>query len=188
TQPGPVRPSHARVQPLDAREVQITGGYWHHLQELNGTVVIAHALAWMERVGWIDNFDAAREGRLPADRTGREFSDSEVYKLLEAMAWEIARTAGTAGTTSTTSTAGSHASTADSLSTAGAALEEQFNAVVDRIAAAQEPDGYLNTNFGRPGQEPRYSQMEWGHELYCYGHLIQAAVARGRTHGCDTLG
>src|SRR5699024_9959712 len=165
TQPGPVQPSHARVQPLDVGEVQITGGYWHHLQELNGTVVIAHALAWMERVGWIDNFDAAREGRLPADRTGREFSDSEVYKLLEAMAWEIARTASTAST----------------------ALEEQFNAVVDRIAAAQEPDGYLNTNFGRPGQQPRYSQMEWGHELYCYGHLIQAAVARGRTHGHDTL-
>ena len=162
TRPGPVLPSHARVQPLDVQDVQITGGYWHQLQELNGTVVIDHALAWMERVGWIDNFDAAREGRLPADRTGREFSDSEVYKLLEAMAWEIARTGSTA-------------------------LEEQFNAVVDRIAGAQESDGYLNTNFGRPGQEPRYSNMEWGHELYCYGHLIQAAVARGRTHGRDAL-
>ena len=50
-----------------------------------------------------------------------------------------------------------------------------------RVAAAQEPDGYLNTNFGRPGQRPRYSDLEWGHELYCFGHLFQAAVARART-------
>src|SRR5699024_3818798 len=80
------------------------------------------------------------------------------------------------------------ASELDRTSTAARiALEEQINAAVERIAAAQEPDGYMNTNFGRPGQQPRYSQMEWGHELYCYGHLIQAAVARGRTHGQDTL-
>ena len=46
------------------------------------------------------------------------------------------------------------------------------------IAPAQEPDGYLNTVFGRPGQPPRYSDLEWGHELYNDGHLFQAAVAR----------
>ena len=50
-----------------------------------------------------------------------------------------------------------------------------------RVAAAQEADGYLNTTFGRPGQRPRYTDLEWGHELYCYGHLFQAAVARART-------
>ncbi len=53
------------------------------------------------------------------------------------------------------------------------------------IAPAQEPDGYLNTVFGRPGQPPRYSDLEWGHELYCFGHMIQAAVARARTAGSD---
>ena len=42
-------------------------------------------------------------------------------------------------------------------------------------------DGYLNTQFGRPGQRPRWSDLEWGHELYCFGHLFQAAVARART-------
>ena len=39
--------------------------------------------------------------------------------------------------------------------------------------------------FGRPGQRPRYSDLEWGHELYNYGHMLQAAVARGRTTGAD---
>ena len=47
---------------------------------------------------------------------------------------------------------------------------------MSRVAAAQEPDGYLNTMFGRPGQGARWSALQWGHELYCYGHLIQAGV------------
>ena len=99
--------------------------------------------------------------RLPEGRRGREFSDSEVYKYLEAMAWEIGRRGGAGEPTDE--------------------LEARFRAVVARVAAAQEPDGYLNTQFGRPGQRPRWSDLEWGHELYCLGHLFQAAVARVRT-------
>ncbi|HLS73229.1 MAG TPA: beta-L-arabinofuranosidase domain-containing protein, partial [Actinomycetaceae bacterium] len=156
----PVAPSTGVLRPLDLSEVQVTGGFWKDFQDLNASVMIRHAEDWMERVGWIGNFDAAVEGRLPADRKGREFADSDVYKLMEAMAWEIGRTG-------------------------DAELEARFQALVDRIEPVQEADGYLNTHFGRPGQQPRYSDMEWGHELYCFGHLIQAAVARGRTHGRD---
>ena len=97
-----------------------------------------------------------RRGPLPQGRRGREFSDSEVYKLLEAMAWEIGRDG-------------------------DSDLERRFAALVARVAAAQEPDGYLNTEFGRRGQRERWSDLEWGHELYCFGHLFQAAVARHRT-------
>ncbi|TRW47659.1 glycoside hydrolase family 127 protein [Georgenia yuyongxinii] len=158
----PVVPSTGVLRPLGLDEVRITGGFWGRFQELNATTIIDHAERWMERVGWIGNFDAAVEGRLPVDRHGREFSDSDVYKLMEAMAWEIGRTGNTT-------------------------LEARLVALVDRIAPVQEADGYLNTMFGRPGQQPRYSDLEWGHELYCYGHLFQAAVARGRTHGRDTL-
>src|SRR5699024_3840063 len=43
------------------------------------------------------------------------------------------------------------------------------------------------TLFGHPGQAPRYSDLEWGHELYSFGHLFQAAVARLRTFGEDRL-
>lgn len=160
--PSPVVPTTGALYPLSLDEVQITGGFWRDLQNLNAAVVIDHAERWMERVGWIGNFDAAREDRLPADRTGREFADSDVYKLMEAMAWEIGRTG-------------------------DARLEERFRALTARIAPVQEADGYLNTHFGRPGQAPRYSDLENGHELYCYGHLIQAAVARLRTHGQDEL-
>jgi DUF1680 family protein len=68
-----------------------------------------------------------------------------------------------------------------------AGLQEAFDSLVDRVAAAQAPDGYLNTNFGRADQAARYTDLEWGHELYCYGHLLQAATARLRTGHDDLL-
>lgn len=156
----PVQPSGGRLRPLGLDDVRIESGFLADLQGLNAAAMIDHCSSWVERAGWVDNFDAAVEGRLPQDRRGREFSDSDVYKLMEAMAWEIGRTGD------------EH-------------LEERFRSYTARIAPVQEPDGYLNTMFGRPGQAPRYSDLQWGHELYCYGHLIQAAVARARTTGVD---
>lgn len=152
----PVAPSHGALSPLGLDEVRLTGGFWADRQQVNADASLAHIEHWMEREGWIGNFDAAAAGTLGPGRGGREFSDSEVYKLLEAMAWEIGRSD-------------------------DEALEARFTALVARVAAAQEADGYLNTNFGRTGQPPRYSDLEWGHELYCFGHLFQAAVARLRT-------
>lgn len=147
----PVAPTRGRLRPLGLDEVRITGGFWARRREINATATLDHCRDWMERVGWIGNFRAAVEGRIPHDRRGREFADSDVYKLLEAMSWETEY-----------------------------AVDP---ALTESIAAAQEPDGYLNTAFGRPGQQPRYSDLEWGHELYCYGHLIQAGVAQIRTGG-----
>jgi DUF1680 family protein len=152
----PVVPSRGRLRPLAIGDVTITGGFWGRRQRVNATATLAHIEQWLEREGWIANFDLAAAGALPEGRRGREFSDSEVYKYLEAMAWEIGRTG-------------------------DPALEDRFRKVVARVAAAQEPDGYLNTKFGRPGQGDRWSDLEWGHELYCVGHLLQAAVARART-------
>ncbi|MER5455198.1 beta-L-arabinofuranosidase domain-containing protein [Micromonospora sp. NPDC002389] len=157
----PVLPVRGRLRPLDLREVRIAGGFWAERQSVNGGVTLDHIAHWLEREGWVRNFDLAVDGDLSGERRGREFSDSEIYKFLEAMAWEIGRTA-------------------------DPDLESRFRALVRRVGAAQEPDGYLNTKFGRPGQEPRWSDLEWGHELYCVGHLVQAAVARARTRpGAD---
>ena len=156
----PVEPTRGRFRPLGLDEVTITGGFLGHLQQRNHDVSLAHIEHWLEREGWLANFDAAVDGRLPQARRGREFSDSEVYKLLEALAWEFGRTR-------------------------DPDIDNRFRRIAARVLQAQEPDGYLNTNFGRPGQQPRYSDLEWGHELYCAGHLIQAGVARARTSGAD---
>jgi uncharacterized protein len=152
----PTDPTRGRLRPVGFGDVRIVGGFWADRQEVNASATLAHIEHWMDREGWIANFDVAADGGPQAGRHGREFSDSEVYKLLEAMAWEIGR-----------------AGDED--------LESRFRRLVARVAAAQEPDGYLNTRFGRPGQPARWSDLEWGHELYCLGHLFQAAVARART-------
>jgi DUF1680 family protein len=154
----PVAPTRGRLRPLGLDEVRITGGFWARRQETNANATLDHCRDWMERVGWIGNFRTAVNGRIDRDRRGREFADSDVYKLLEAMAWE----AGRSGDSS---------------------LDATIGELTDVIAPAQEPDGYLGTAFGRPGQPPRYSDLEWGHELYCYGHLIQAGVAQTRARG-----
>ena len=153
----PTVPSRGALRPLGLGEVRITGGFWADRQRVNATATLPHIEHWLEREGWLGNFDAAAAGTLTAgSRRGREFADSEVYKYLEAVAWQLGREP-------------------------DPALEERFRSVVARVAAAQEPDGYLNTNFGREGQDARWSDLEWGHELYCGGHLFQAAVARART-------
>jgi uncharacterized protein len=159
----PVAPTRGRLRPLGLDEVRITGGFWARRRHVNATATLGHCRDWMERVGWTGNFRAAAEGRIHRDRRGREFTDADVYKLLEAMAWEAAGQG------------------------AGAPLDAEVAALTEVIAPAQEPDGYLNTAFGAPGQEPRYSDLEWGHELYCYGYLVQAGVAQTRARGAGEL-
>nr|WP_231980473.1 beta-L-arabinofuranosidase domain-containing protein [Tessaracoccus coleopterorum] len=72
----------------------------------------------------------------PESRRGREFSDSDVYKLIEAMAWEVGRTG-------------------------DEALEAEIERLGALIEAVQEDDGYLNTRFDHPGLDPRYTDFEW---------------------------
>jgi len=157
----PVSPSRGALRPLGLDEVRIVGGFWGERQERNAAATLQHCYAWMTRLGWIANFDRVAAGDAFV-HAGREFSDSEIYKLLEALAWESARSG-------------------------DAWAEETFVSLSARVAAAQQSDGYLNTNFGSPAQQGRYTDLEWGHELYCAGHLIQAAVARARTRGRDAF-
>ena len=165
TRPGPVAPvvpGHSTLLPLGIDEVTLRHGFWGERQEVNATATIPHCEHWEERVGWIGNFALTAQGRVGAERHGREFVDSDVHKLLEAMSWEVGR---------------AH----------DPALEADLEALAATVASAQDEDGYLNTRFGHEGEAPRYSDLEWGHELYCYGHLIQAGVARLRTGHDDTL-
>jgi uncharacterized protein len=162
TMVGPTNPSRGALRPLGLDEVRLTGGFWADRQRLNAEVVLPHCAMWIERAGWLENMRVLAAGGPAAGRRGREFSDSELYKLLEACSWEAGRSGDAESTRVVT----------------------EWGAL---LVAGQAADGYLNTNFGRPGQADRYTDLEWGHELYCYGHLIQAGVARLRTHGSDDL-
>ncbi|PZF82990.1 glycoside hydrolase family 127 protein [Jiangella anatolica] len=158
----PVVPVRGAQRPLGQAEVRVTGGFWAGLQATNACATLEHCESWMERLGWLANFDRVAAGTSGSDRPGWSFSDSEVYKLIEAAAWEFGRTG-------------------------DAAADAMVRRLTARIAPAQDADGYLNTCYGHRGRPPRYSDLETGHELYNTGHLLQAAVARLRTTGPDEL-
>jgi hypothetical protein len=155
----PVLPSAGRSRPVPGDAVRFDGGFWAHRQSLNQRVMLDHCDTWVTRMGWLDSFAAAGRGE-PDHRQGKLFTDADVYKLIEAFAWETGREP-------------------------DPARERRIRELGRLVAAAQEPDGYLNTYFG-PRRE-RYADLAHGHELYCAGHLFQAAVARLRTHGEDEL-
>ncbi len=157
----PVAPAGSR-RGLGIGELLLDGGFWGQRQATNAAATLQHCYDWMDRLGWLANFDRVADGATAGHRPGWQFSDSEVYKLLEALAWEIGRSP-------------------------SPRLESMWGPLVQRIAAAQDEDGYLNTCYGHSGQPGRYTDLSSGHELYCFGHLFQAAVARLRCHGPDLL-
>jgi hypothetical protein len=90
------------------------------------------------------------------------FLDSDVYKWLEAVGWDLAQVP-------------------------DATLLALAGRTIDQVAEGQRADGYLDTYFqvARPGKE--FTDFQWGHELYMAGHLAQAALAWSRGLGDDRL-
>ncbi|MET0788202.1 MAG: beta-L-arabinofuranosidase domain-containing protein [Cellulomonas sp.] len=149
--------TRGRLKPLTLAQVRITDGIWKELADRVQDVVIASCDARTEQVGWVENLRELATGATNPHR-GWLFADSDVYKVAEAMAWQQALPGGERWT-------------------------ERLGELADVIGRAQSDDGYINSAYGREGQPERYSNMEYGHELYCAGHLIQAGVASARSGG-----
>ncbi|MBC7923415.1 MAG: glycoside hydrolase family 127 protein, partial [Ferruginibacter sp.] len=94
---------------------------------------------------------------------GTFFDDSDVYKAMEGMAYSLANNP-------------------------NPEIEATMDAWINLIAKAQRPDGYLNTFFTLP-HKPDYwpEHGRWTdsgrHEMYCGGHMIEAAVAYYKASG-----
>jgi uncharacterized protein len=141
--------------------VRVTGGLLGERQRVNHDVTLLRGAAELERHGALDNFRIAA-GTASGSRRGMVFSDSDVYKWLEALAWELGRQP-------------------------TPELERLADDAIELVAAAQMPDGYLNTWCQLEDPSWRWSDLEMGHELYCLGHLIQAAIAFARAIGDERL-
>jgi uncharacterized protein len=160
---GPVTPAGdaaVRLRPVPMGAVRITGGFWAERQRVNREVAIPAGLRHLESAGNLDNLRIAA-GEKAGEARGLVFMDSDVYKWLEAAAWEYGRD--------------------PSLE-----LLEAQRSVTAVVAAAQQPDGYLDSVVQlRDGE--RYRNLPWSHEHYCAGHLFQAAVAQVRATGDRAL-
>lgn len=159
----PADPGQLSVHPLGLDQVRITSGFWSDWQRANREVTAPHSLGWLEKDGAVDAFRRVTAGTplTAKERPGLWFSDSDVYKTLEGLAWDL----------------GVEPS---------AEFERVIGELASTIASAQGSDGYLNT-FVQEGNGERWGNLGWSHEMYCMGHLIQAAVAHKRTTGRDDL-
>jgi DUF1680 family protein len=132
------------------------GGRLGRWQQSNADATLPHCVANLEASGALGNLRHVA-GQSAEPFRGMWFADSDVYKTLEGAAWQLgARDAGVG------------------------VLRGFVDSTVELIAAAQD-DGYLNSWFQLVHPEDRWQDLRWGHEMYCAGHLIQAAVAATRT-------
>jgi uncharacterized protein len=151
----------AMWQTLAGGAVTIDGGLWARRQAINREAALPHGYRMLETAGNFENLRIAG-GRSTGRYQGPVFMDSDVYKWIEAAAYEHARVP--------SEWLLSHMATA-----------------IDIVGAAQGADGYLNSHYtvAEPGR--RWTDFAQGHELYCAGHLFQAAVADHRATGTDGL-
>jgi DUF1680 family protein len=172
---GPTAAAKTRLRPLDSPQPTVADGFWAERLHVNRSRTIPHGFDQLRTAGTLDNLRLAAgdDGRYRAlaDSAGATFPflDSDVYKWLEAVGWEIARVA------------------ADPGSGPPAGLAAAADEAIGLVVAAQRPDGYLNSYVQVLGGGQAHRDLAWSHEFYCVGHLIQAAVAWHRALADDRL-
>jgi DUF1680 family protein len=147
-----------KVNMIPLNAVNIQDDFWKEYMELVRNHVIPYQWdALNDRIEGADpsyciqNFRVAagmEEGKFQ----GMVFQDSDVYKWLEAVAYSL-------------------------MWHPDETLEATADGVIDIISAAQQPDGYLDTYYILNGLEKRFTNLMDHHELYCLGHMTEAAVA-----------
>lgn len=119
-----------------------------------------------EKSHCIENFRMAaqmlKEGRCDGEFYGMVFQDSDIAKWLEGAAYSL-------------------------LMYPDAELEKRCDEVIELIGSAQHEDGYLNTYFTVKEPDKRWTNLCEAHELYCAGHMIEAAVAYAECTGKKRL-
>lgn len=153
----PTTDAHLTLRPLPTGDARITGGFWALRQERNGRDAVRSGYQQLETAGNFRNLRIAA-GLEEGEAVGQIFMDSDVTKWLEAVAWEYGR-----------------APAEDLLD-----LQREVTAL---YAQAQADDGYLDSVQQVRGKGERYTDLKWSHEMYCAGHLYQAAVAQHRATG-----
>jgi uncharacterized protein len=155
------RSPHCRLRPVPLTAIRLEDEFWAPRLRINREVTLPAQYEQCEQTGRIDNFRRAA-GKKDVPYQGIYFNDSDVYKWVEAASYSLA----------------AHPD---------ARLEEMLNTVVTEIAGAQDADGYLNTYFTFERKPERWTNLRDLHELYCAGHLFQAAVAHHRATGQSAL-
>lgn len=143
--------SFVQFEPVNFSQVNITDHFWKPKIDKVATKTLAACIYQTETATpRLRNFEKVARGKGEAHE-GIFYDDSDVFKALEAMSYSLK-------------------------SNPSVQMEKKCDEWIDKIAAAQLPDGYLNTWFTLKGLDQRWTDMSM-HEDYNAGHMIEAAVA-----------
>ena len=163
------------VSPVPFTDVAVSDNFWSARLQTSREVTIWACFKRCEEIGLIDNF-AVAGGLKEGIHRGARYGDSDLYKVMQGAAYLLSIEPDDK-------------------------LDRYLDSVIFKVAAAQEDDGYLSTPriitpqldlaktdkkspkaFDMYGRS-RWSRMDHGHELYCMGHMIEAAVAHYQATG-----
>lgn len=138
------------IEQVDFSHVKISDNFWSPRLKSHVTTTLPVCIDQIEnQTGRIRNFENA--AKKSGEHSGIFFDDSDVYKALEGMAYSL-------------------------INNPDPELEKKADEWIDKFAAAQQPDGYINTFYTLTGLDKRWQNMD-KHEMYCAGHMIEAGVA-----------
>ena len=144
-------------QPIPFSDVVINDSFWSPKLRVNREISLPFQYRQLKESG---RLDALRLEWTP--NSGKpephHFWDSDTAKWVEAASYCLALKA-------------------------DAELQARLDAVIDLFVAAQQPDGYLNSRYSIIDTHLRWKNLRDNHELYCAGHLIEAAVAHFQALG-----
>jgi len=149
------------VQPVSFNQINIHDSFWSPRLKAHANHTLETCIVQtQDSTERINNFKKAA-GLKEGKHIGIYFDDSDVYKAMEGIAYSL-------------------------INNPNLSHEALLDRWIDLIAKSQQPDGYLNTYYTLNFPEQRLTDME-KHELYCGGHMIEAAVAHHRATGKDTF-
>lgn len=148
------RSPYAKLFQVSPLSVELKDGFLAHCWERNFNISLHAQAERLEEYGNFDNFRRIADPDIAPFR-GKVFNDSDVYKWIEGVSWALARRF-------------------------DARLAKKLDEAIALIESVQRPDGYINTYYAVEREHVRWTNLRDNHELYCAGHLIQAAVAHHR--------
>ena len=152
---------YAQIKPVPVTAVDLRGEFWERRFATNRERTLPSQWDLLESTGRLDNFRRVF-GEHDGPHAGLFFNDSDLYKWLEAASWVVARGP-------------------------DALLEKRIDEGITLIERAQGEDGYIDSYFSVEREGERWTNLRDLHEMYCAGHLIQAAVAHHRATGQGRL-
>jgi len=144
-----------KYQAVPYTQVDIDNGFWAYRQQLNREVTTGAVMRRFQDTGRFDAFKMNWREGMP--NRPHIFWDSDIAKWLEGVAYLLKKAP-------------------------APEYEAVMEETIDHIEAGQGADGYFNIFFTNIEPSKRFSNRDW-HELYCAGHLIEAAVAYDEATG-----